>query len=42
MEDLKKSKGIDFEYSVCVQECMCERKTGDCIEYINQILFRLL
>lgn len=27
MEDLKKSKGIDFEYSVCVQGCMCERKT---------------
>jgi len=26
MEDLKNSKGIDFEYSVCVHVCMCETK----------------
>ena len=32
MEDLKNSKGIDFEYSVCVHVW---KKSWDCTEYIN-------
>lgn len=27
MENLKNSKGTDFEYRVCMHVCMCERKT---------------
>ena len=27
MEDIKNSKVIDFEYSVCMHACMYERKT---------------